>query len=142
VGTLLRVLELDTYLSDIQVLVEALTAKWSQLKTLSCHALNHQTSEQLARFLPGMMSLRNLSVNYVQCNPATLTRALRQNGSLQTVSVDSVQRNTMFGTAEWQRIQSYCYRNRWATGMLEARDNDGLMREAIGPHGDMKRTAS
>jgi hypothetical protein len=141
-GEELRVLELDTHMYDIQVLVEALADKRCQLGTVSLRFLDHATMKQLIQHLPGMMSLRVLNVRHVSvsfhhvwgdCNPSTLLQALRQNGSLQTtVSVGSMSGNERFRPAELLQIQSYCDRNRWATGLLQKLDDvldeDGLMR--------------
>jgi hypothetical protein len=136
-GASLRVLDLDIRLvQDIQLLVEALASKRSQLRTLSLRDLNPATSVQLARYLPDMMSLRDLNVKWGwrDCNVPTLLDALRQNGSLQTVSIGSVYSDGLLCAADSEllRIQSYCDRNRWATGLLQklgmALDEDGLMR--------------
>jgi hypothetical protein len=85
---------------------------------------------QLIRSLPDIMSLCDLHVEQVSedCNPAAFSRALRQNGSLQTVSIGSAPGSSaMLSTAQLQRIQSYCSRNRWAAGMRQTLDDDGQM---------------
>jgi hypothetical protein len=53
-GALLRVLELDTDIYNIQIL-EALASKGSQLETLSLQFLNYRTCWQIIRYLPDMM---------------------------------------------------------------------------------------
>jgi hypothetical protein len=139
-GAQLRVLEMDTHMDDIQVLVEAPADKWCQLGTVSLFDLNHATMKHLIQYLPGITSLRDLNVRHVcvsahhvwgDCNLSTLLQGLSQNGSLQTVSVGSVSGDELFRPADLLRIQSYCDRNRWATGLLQkldaVLDEDGLM---------------
>jgi hypothetical protein len=128
VGSLLRVLELDFYFIDIAVLLVALTNKMSQISTLSLGSLNRATSWQLTRYLPEMISLRQLNVKSIwDCDPTTFPPAFRRNGSLQSVSFHSVGGRGFFGTAEKRRIQSYCDRNRCAHVLLQKLDDDGPM---------------
>jgi hypothetical protein len=132
---------------------------------LVLHSLNDAASRQLTRYLPDMMSLRNLNVGRMwDCDPATFLHALPGNGSLQTVSLGSVSPWASLVTAERHRIQSYCDRNRWACGVLQNLDEeDGMLlcpslcpwrmapsaflsvllacNEAIGPRGHVKRMA-
>jgi hypothetical protein len=118
-GTSLLVLELDTRWWDIKVLVKALADKRSQIVTLSLRILERVTSEQLTRYLPDMMILRTLNVKRViECCTFPFLNALRQNGSLQTVSLGT-ELGSVFTTTELLRIQSYCDRNHWAAGLLK-----------------------
>jgi hypothetical protein len=128
-GALLRVLELDTPLNDVQSLVEALADQRCQLRTLSLRDLNYASWQRLNHHLPDMMSLRDLTVKYVDDYfvAPNFLRALRQNGNLQTVSIGSLPGSAMLSSAELQLIQSYCSRNRWAAGMLQTLDEDGQM---------------
>jgi hypothetical protein len=131
-GSLLQVLELYVPPSQgIQSLLAELATKRSQLRSLSLGFLDRVASEQLSQFLPDMMSLRNLNVKYVlnECSPDPFLRALRQNGSLHAVCLSSI--SATFSTDELLRIQSYCDRNRWATGSPQklgaGHDEDVLM---------------
>jgi hypothetical protein len=128
-GALLRVLELDIVLDDIRILVEALATKRCQLETLSLLSLNDANGEQFIRYLPDMTSLRNLKVTRMwDFDPSTFLRALRQNGSLQTVPLATRVGRAVLRTAECLQMQSYCDRNRGVTGLLQKLDDDGLMR--------------
>jgi hypothetical protein len=132
-GACLRVLDVDVrHVRDLQLL-EALATERCQLRTLSLRELNEDTWRQLTRYLPDMMSLRELNVKFVlgDCNPSTFVRALRQNGSLHTVFAASVRTgriDALFSTAELRRIQSSCDRNRWAAESLQELKDGGLLR--------------
>jgi hypothetical protein len=132
-GSLLRVLEWDTHLRDIAVLLAALTNKRSQISTLSLRSLDGVTSRQLTRYLPDIMNLRNLHVKRIwDCDPATFPPAFRLNGSLQRVSFHSVSGWVLFGTAEKRSIQSYCDRNRCTCSLLQTlEDEDWLLRLSL-----------
>jgi hypothetical protein len=115
--------------NDIRNMLEPLTARGTQLVSLSLSGLTDTTWQQLIQYLPRIRCLRTLRFSFRLEEMVTslpFLRALSQNGSLHEVSLDASPDDPFFSDLDLRWIETLCNRNRCAPAMLQRPDIDSI----------------